>query len=147
MPSRRLHTVLTKEQVLQIFDFKQRREKEGHACTSKECKALALNFKVNEKTVRDIWIGRTWKNETRQATQNAPAPLSIKQRPFVVKTMTASFPSNINLCLDKCLHHLFISKCCQDCAVCSDNVHQIDPFSRDWVQHTFAMTNDSEVSR
>jgi hypothetical protein len=46
---------LTEDQVIQIFKFK-----DGLLSSSK----LATIYRVSEKTVRDIWTGRTWSRET-----------------------------------------------------------------------------------
>jgi hypothetical protein len=56
-------TILTKQQVLEIFmvrlvnDSSETGERVG-------ARLLAEQYRVNEKTIRDIWSGRTWYRET-----------------------------------------------------------------------------------
>eukprot|EP00292_Cryptomonas_paramecium_P019018 CAMPEP_0113665068 /NCGR_PEP_ID=MMETSP0038_2-20120614/2092_1 /TAXON_ID=2898 /ORGANISM="Cryptomonas paramecium" /LENGTH=111 /DNA_ID=CAMNT_0000580365 /DNA_START=30 /DNA_END=362 /DNA_ORIENTATION=+ /assembly_acc=CAM_ASM_000170 len=67
---RRPHTVLTKDQAVEIFKYKLLKERSGRVRNSKDCKALAQEYNVNEKTVRDIWSGRTWQQETRELSSD-----------------------------------------------------------------------------
>jgi hypothetical protein len=52
---------LTKEQAIEIF--KVRLQNETTTCGRVKAVTVANMFGFNEKTVRDIWNGRTWKKE------------------------------------------------------------------------------------
>ena len=54
-------TILTLEQALQIFEIKL--DNSNPLSGRRTAAAVARSFGVSEKTVRDIWIGRTWVRE------------------------------------------------------------------------------------
>ena len=59
-------TVLTLQQALQIFEIKLEQSNSSAQGTLRQRRtaaAVARSFGVSEKTVRDIWIGRTWVRE------------------------------------------------------------------------------------
>ena len=61
MDSKRLRNTLTKQQVIDIFCQKpdiRLRPKQADTC------AIAKQYGVTAKAIRDIWIGRTWYRET-----------------------------------------------------------------------------------
>jgi hypothetical protein len=53
---------LTEEQAIEIF--KVRLQNETTTCGRVKAVTVANMYGVNEKTVRDIWNGRTWKKQT-----------------------------------------------------------------------------------
>ena len=53
----RSRSVLTKEQAIEIFEYKKKRGDQSVTATSNE---LASKYNVNSKTIRDIWSGRSW---------------------------------------------------------------------------------------
>jgi hypothetical protein len=55
-------TVLTLQQALHIFQIKQSNPP-SQECGRRSAAAVARSFGVSEKTIRDIWIGRTWVRE------------------------------------------------------------------------------------
>jgi hypothetical protein len=56
-------TVLTEEQAVDIFKVKMINETLGKLEIVRACD-LATKYRVNEKTIRDIWKARTWSRET-----------------------------------------------------------------------------------
>ena len=60
--------VLNLQQVIQIFQSRPASELTGASSLS-----VARSFGVSEKTVRDIWTGRTWHNETAHLDPSRPA--------------------------------------------------------------------------
>ena len=56
-PHLQTRTVLTKEQAIEIFGYKQKIGEQSVTATSNE---LASKYNVNSKTIRDIWSGRSW---------------------------------------------------------------------------------------
>ena len=71
--------VLTKDQVIRIFLMST-----NNPAKSKNANAsfIAKSFNVSEKTVRDIWSGRTWHNETLHLDMNRePRPRARIGRP------------------------------------------------------------------
>ena len=61
--------VLTKDKVIEIFKISLKRS----AAEKPNASLLAREHGVNEKTIRDIWTGRTWHDETQ--------PLAIDREP------------------------------------------------------------------
>ena len=59
---------LTEAQVVEIFKSKQHQKRASN---------VAALYGINEKTVRDIWSGRTWSKETRHL--EVSRPISFKQ--------------------------------------------------------------------
>ena len=59
--------ILTREQVIEIFEF--RPSSVFHRSSSN----VALKYGVSEKTIRDIWNGRTWHSETQHMDTLRPA--------------------------------------------------------------------------
>ena len=57
----RSRAVLTKEQAIEIFAYKQKLGNQSLTATSAE---LANKYNVNSKTIRDIWSGRCWLEAT-----------------------------------------------------------------------------------
>jgi hypothetical protein len=71
-------TVLTEEQVIQIFKIKLANMKAGTRVQDKVSAAsLAKVYLVGEKTIRDIWTGRTW---FRELMHLDPARASMLER-------------------------------------------------------------------
>jgi hypothetical protein len=65
MPSTNLprpRAVLSKVQAIEIFQIKLAADDSMIPSPSAEC--VAVTFGISEKTVRDIWKGRTWARET-----------------------------------------------------------------------------------
>ena len=56
--------ILTAQQAVHIFELKQRMSTSNRGNRSLSAAGVARVFSVNEKTVRDIWKGRTWSRET-----------------------------------------------------------------------------------
>ena len=55
--------ILTEQQAVHIFELKQY-TMSSHGKRPLSAAGIARVFGVNEKTVRDIWKGRTWSRET-----------------------------------------------------------------------------------
>jgi hypothetical protein len=64
--------ILTKEQARVIFGFKHEQMSEQR----KRARELGLIYGVNSKTIRDIWLGRTWYRETYHLDQDHPPMMS-----------------------------------------------------------------------
>jgi hypothetical protein len=62
---------LSEDQVLAIFQARD----------SASATRVAVIYGVNEKTVRDIWTGRTWARETRHLDTARPFQLKVTGRP------------------------------------------------------------------
>ena len=62
--------ILNREQAIEIF---QLRPSENTVGTGRSSLAVARTYKVSEKTVRDIWRGRTWHHETLHLDPSRPA--------------------------------------------------------------------------
>ena len=60
----RTRTILTKDQVNEIFNSKKIANvaRCGHLVVSTKC--LAVQYGVTTRTIRDIWSGRTWSHVT-----------------------------------------------------------------------------------
>jgi hypothetical protein len=56
-PELRPRAVLSKEQAIEIFEYKKKLGNQSMTATSIE---LANKYNVNSKTIRDIWSGRSW---------------------------------------------------------------------------------------
>ena len=63
---------LTEDRVLEIFKLKD---------SSKSASLLGALHGVSEKTVRDIWTGRTWSMETQHLDTSRPIVIKIAGRP------------------------------------------------------------------
>ena len=61
--------VLTKDKAIEIFKISLKRS----SAEKPNASLLAREYGVNEKTIRDIWTGRTWRDETQ--------PLAIDRKP------------------------------------------------------------------
>ena len=61
--------ILTEEQAVAIFSL---RGSSTYAQSRQSTDAVARSFKVSEKTVRDIWNGRTWHRETLHLDPSRP---------------------------------------------------------------------------
>ena len=62
--------ILNREQAIEIFQLRPHGTSEGIGRSSL---AVARIYKVSEKTVRDIWRGRTWHHETLHLDPSRPA--------------------------------------------------------------------------
>ena len=62
--------ILNREQAIEIFQLRPHGTSEGIGRCSL---AVARTYKVSEKTVRDIWRGRTWHHETLHLDPSRPA--------------------------------------------------------------------------
>ena len=71
----RQRAVLTKEQVLYIFRMSLTITPDGQ---KPKASFVAKMFRVNEKTIRDIWTGRTWSNETSHLDSSREPKVSAK---------------------------------------------------------------------
>ncbi len=67
----RPRAILNERQVLQIFQIKLTAKTSMHPCPS--AVHTAIYFGISEKTVRDIWTGRTWARETCHMDPSRPA--------------------------------------------------------------------------
>ena len=90
--------ILTSEQAVAIFEL---RPSASDPKTRKTCSAvLARKYGVGEKTVRDIWCGRTWHEETqhldpsRPARKSAPPGRPLGRKDTAAKQFTRSSDSN-----------------------------------------------------
>mmetsp|Transcript_3419 Transcript_3419/g.9785 ORF Transcript_3419/g.9785 Transcript_3419/m.9785 type:complete len:138 (+) Transcript_3419:56-469(+) len=108
---RRLHTSLTREQALEIFRFKVLKEQEGNFEINRDDRvSLATKFHVTEKTIRDIWNGRTWKHDTMKIGISFRANMPWKE----------GFRHSVVLCDPSC-------------QLCSCEIETLmDPFDVDW---------------
>jgi hypothetical protein len=70
--SKKTHSILTASQAVDIFQHSL--TKSLHS--KKSAAALSRAYGVNEKTVRDIWNGRTWAEETQHLAPHRPIRLS-----------------------------------------------------------------------
>ena len=70
----RSRSVLTKEQAIEIFEYKKKRGDQSVTATSNE---LASKYNVNSKTIRDIWSGRSWFEATYPLWQEVPIKATI----------------------------------------------------------------------
>jgi hypothetical protein len=61
--------ILNRDQAVEIFKLKP---PASDLKTSKVCLTVASMYKVSEKTVRDIWSGRTWHEETKHLDPSRP---------------------------------------------------------------------------
>jgi len=62
---------LTPDQVAEIFESKKMRNTVNFSTTRHSAHALSRKFGVTEKTIRDIWRGRTWSHMTLQKEPSA----------------------------------------------------------------------------
>ena len=67
--------VLTKEQAMDIFRLSALRSPDAKRPTAS---SIARKYSVSEKTIRDIWRGRTWHEETQPLDTNRPAKTKLK---------------------------------------------------------------------
>ena len=58
------YPILTKEKVQQIFDMKMKSYATCVHVKADNAIATAVKYGVSEKTIRDVWSGRTWCNIT-----------------------------------------------------------------------------------
>ncbi len=84
MTSRRSRAVLTEMQVVDIFRLKF--PVIDCSPNSNVASLVASKYGVNEKTVRDIWKGRTWRRATGQAyAYRLPSLQGKPQKPYAKK--------------------------------------------------------------
>ena len=76
----RPRSILTAEQVIEIFEYKKTRCSSVQYISGKETIALAKKYAVSEKAIRDIWTGRTWVQETAHLDASRPAPIERSSR-------------------------------------------------------------------
>ena len=69
----RPRAVLTKFEVVDIFQ---------HKLTHQSATQIARLYGVNEKTIRDIWTGRTWAVETWHLDMSRPFKVNLSGRPL-----------------------------------------------------------------
>lgn len=120
----RSRAVLTKEQAIEIFKLR-------FACKIQvSAPRVAQHYCVNEKTIRDIWKGRTWTKETLQRSfSNRPPgrPLGSKNKKLEKKIpLPVPFGPNSNghNSVDAQLYEWDQGKAClTDCE---------DPFRAEW---------------
>ena len=60
MPARLAYPILTKEKVQQIFAIKMKGYASCVHVKADNAISTAVKFGVSEKTIRDVWSGRTW---------------------------------------------------------------------------------------
>ena len=65
----RSRAILTKEQAIEIFGYKQKLGDQSITAASFE---LARKYNVNPKTIRDIWSGRSWLDATYAQWEQVP---------------------------------------------------------------------------
>ena len=71
-------TILTTEEAIEIFRiYLSNNRKPSKAGATASAAKVAAAFKVNEKTIRDIWSGRTW---IRELMHLDPARACSRQR-------------------------------------------------------------------
>ena len=77
----RTHAILTEQQAVEIFRFKLTNES-ALSRTQEQVKAKVLSrrYGVSDKTIRDIWKGRTWFRETMHLDP-ARAGMAVRLRP------------------------------------------------------------------
>jgi hypothetical protein len=80
---KRNRSYLMEKQAVEIFQLKM--QNTGAMVTST---AVARAYGVSEKTVRDIWAGRTWKKETWHLDTSRPLVLKKQGRPLGSKDRT-----------------------------------------------------------
>ena len=89
--------VLTKQSVLEIFKLSINKSSEKLNASS-----VAREYGVNEKTIRDIWKGRTWNEETQPlAINRQPKPRAKIGRPLGRKDSHARGYNKKNLTKNK----------------------------------------------
>ena len=74
-PSAKSRRVLTKEQVMDIFRLSTVRSSDAKRPTAT---SVARKYSVSEKTIRDIWRGRTWHEETLPLDTDRPVKTKLK---------------------------------------------------------------------
>ena len=144
-----IHTVLSKAQVLEIFRFKASASPKGTRLNNAiSSSTVAKWYGVCSKTIRDIWMGRTWYRATlplepgrvdsndRLRTQ-AGRPKGSKDS----KPRTRRKPTNASFTTWSVIHDSFLDDRCIDDSVLNflDNFdfetgEFTDPFHDDW-QH------------
>mmetsp|Transcript_19494 Transcript_19494/g.54241 ORF Transcript_19494/g.54241 Transcript_19494/m.54241 type:complete len:175 (+) Transcript_19494:417-941(+) len=77
---------LSRKQAIEIFNLKNRSDPTSSKLSSTE---LAPIYGVNEKTIRDIWSGRTWAKATGIQRQN-PRPKKAKKPNCKEQSLAAS---------------------------------------------------------
>jgi hypothetical protein len=80
----RTRVVLTEAQVIRIFQVRIANESASSNAGKKvRAFSLAMQYGVNEKTIRDVWSGRTWCRETLpfDPTRKNAGPMKVPGRP------------------------------------------------------------------
>ena len=143
--SRNPRAKLTEADALDIFKFK------GHMITAS---SVSVKYRVSEKAVRDIWIGRTWSKETWHLDTSRSLPLKKMGRPIgrkdakprklriapkklflsTLRNTKAVARSHVSYVksVDEQLHEWYL-QCAVDCDF-------EDPFGYEWSQHLLQLT-------
>ena len=151
--SRKQHTVLSETQVLEIFRLKARSSPKGTRLSSAITSAtVAKWYGVCSKTVRDIWMGRTWYRATHplepgrvdskeRLSKQPGRPRGAKDsRPRTIRNQPKATPKKPiiitdNLCVeDNCIQNsvLNFQNSVLNFVDNSETGDFIDPFHDDW---------------